>query len=510
MKPSSLETHILSYADSPDHNSLRYKHALFLNPYIERTATSVMKLFPPAGIEYVATSANGLADKITLLDLRYEKELCDVENLLNFIRSEIDIICVGIGWDRQLEEIKGLLNRMPAEIPLIIGGYKATEQVEELFRDCPNINVIVRGEGEESIKEILKRKPLDTILGISYRSYGKIIHNKHRPLPEVGSLNYPDRALRRHEYRLTVGGIDVTKTTFDSVLSARGCPYSCKFCTFSLNPLGQKRGYAPRSVESVIEEIEKINADAVLFSDDNFFANPKRAEEICDVIIAKKINKRFIAQTRIEIAKYPALLGKMVKAGFKILLLGIESPHDRILAQLNKGFDSNMIRKYFAVLKEYPLYYHGYFIYGNIGETEKEMLYIAKFAKEIGLDSITFQKLRIEKFSPLREVAENTPGYHVTDIGAVYSDTFSHAMLKKIGRRIKFYFYTGAQLIQMLKKCFRVKLFTFSEVISFLIAVPLLLKNVITGEVQKKRLVSSLKQIVLNNSLLSIFMRHSK
>jgi anaerobic magnesium-protoporphyrin IX monomethyl ester cyclase len=509
LKPS-LNAHTLSYADSPDRNSLSYKHALFLNPYIESTATSIMKLFPPTGIEYVATSAKGLADKITLLDLRYEKELCDTENLLNFIRSEIDIICVSIGWDRQLEEVKGLLNRMPAAIPLIVGGYKATEQVEELFRDCPNIDVIVRGEGEESIKEILKGKPFDAILGISYRLNGKIIHNKHRPLPDIDSLNYPDRTLRRHEYHLTLGGLDVTKMTFDSVLSARGCPYSCKFCTFSLNPLGQKRGYAPRSVESVIEEIEKITADAVLFSDDNFFADPKRAEEICDVIIAKKINKRFIAQARIEIAKYPALLEKMVKAGFKILLLGIESPHDRILAQLNKGFDSNTIRKYFSVLRKYPLYYHGYFIYGNIGETEKEMLYISKFAKEIGLDSITFQKLRIEKFSPLREVAESTPGYHVTDIGAVYSDTFSHAALKKIGRRIKFSFYTVARLIQILKKCFRVKLFTFSEVVSFLIAWPLLLKNIIAAEIQKKRLVNSLKQIVLNNNLFSRFMRHPK
>ncbi|MDP3789536.1 MAG: radical SAM protein [Candidatus Omnitrophota bacterium] len=458
-----------------------------------------MKLFPPTGIEYVATSAKGLADKITLLDLRYEKELSDTEKLLNFIRSEIDIICVSVGWDRQLEEVKGLLRRMPAGIPLIVGGYKATEQVEELFRDCPNIDVIVRGEGEESMKEILERKPLDTILGVSYKENGKVIHNKHRPLPNVDTLSYPDRSLRRHEYHLTLGGVDVTKMTFDSVLSARGCPYTCKFCTFSLNPLGQKRNYAPRSVESVVEEIEKIKADGILFSDDNFFANPKRAEEICDLIIARKINKRFIAQARIEIAKYPALLEKMVKAGFKILLMGIESPHDRILAQLNKGFDSDTIRKYFSVLRKYPLYYHGYFIYGNITETEKEMLYIAEFAKEIGLDSITFQKLRIEKFSPLREIAESTPGYHVTDIGAVYSDTFSHATLKKIGKRIKFSFYTGARLIQILKKCFRVKLFTSGEVVSFLVAGPLLLKNVIAGELHKKRLVSSLKQIVLNN-----------
>jgi len=109
----------------------------------------------------------------------------------------------------------------------------------------------------------------------------------------------------------------------------------------------------------VVKEIQEIPAGVILFSDENFSFNPKRAEQICDLIIERKIKKRFIAQTRIEIANYPSLLEKMVKAGFKALLIGIESPHDRILEQLNKGFDSAAIRKNFQVLKKYPLYYHG-------------------------------------------------------------------------------------------------------------------------------------------------------
>ncbi|MDD4900260.1 MAG: hypothetical protein PHG68_06740, partial [Candidatus Omnitrophica bacterium] len=114
----------------------KYKHALFLNPYIENHATSVMKLFPPTGLEYVATSAKSCVEKITLLDLRYEKELTNPVNLLDFIRKEIDIICVSIGWDRQFKEICGLLSCMPDDIPLVVGGYKATEMTEELFKTC--------------------------------------------------------------------------------------------------------------------------------------------------------------------------------------------------------------------------------------------------------------------------------------------------------------------------------------------------------------------------------------
>jgi len=479
---------------------MKYKHALFLNPYIESTATSVMGLFPPIGLEYVATSAKGLADKITLLDLRYEKDLCDPDKLIDFIKKEIDIICVAIGWNRQFEEICKLLNQMPDNIPLVVGGYKATEQVDELFKICPKIDIIIRGEGEATIKEVLKGVPRENILGISYRVDGKITHNKNRPLQNVNDIATPDRGLRRNIYRLILNGINVTSLTFDTVLSARGCPFNCKFCTFSLNPLGQKRHYAPRSVESVIEEIEQITANTVLFSDDNFFTDAKRAEKICDLIIERKIKKRFMAQTRIEIAKHPELLSKMVKAGFKILLIGVESPHDHILAEINKGFDSATIRKCFAVLKKYPMYYHGYFIYGNIGETEEEMLQIPKFSKEISLDSITFQKLRIEKFSPLKEIAETTPGYHVTERGELYSDNYSHATLKKIGRKIKFSFYTPLALLKIVRKFIVMKFFNFSEIISFLKVSPRLLKSIIVREMQKKRLGNSLKRIFIKNT----------
>jgi radical SAM superfamily enzyme YgiQ (UPF0313 family) len=297
-----------------------------------------------------------------------------------------------------------------------------------------------------------------------------------------------------------LNGINVINVSFDTVLSARGCPFNCKFCTFSLNPLGQRRNYAARSVESVIKEIEGLTADIIFFSDDNLFADPKRVERMCDLIIARNMKKRFMAQARIEIARYPALLEKMVKAGFKALLIGIESPHDRILAQLNKGFDSDAVRKYFAVLKKYPIYCHGYFIYGNISETEEEMLYISKFAKEIGVDSITFQKLRIEKFSPLREIVDKTPGYHVDKKGVLYSDTYGKAALKEITRKIRFSFYTPSRFLKMFWRCFAVvKVFTFTETMSFLFVAPLLLKNVIAQEISKGHLKDSLKRTFIRN-----------
>jgi len=458
-------------------------------------------LFPPVGLEYVATSAKGLVDKVTLLDLRFEKDFSDTDNLLAFIAGSVDIICVGIGWDRQFEEICGLLNRMPDNIPLVVGGYTATEKVEEFFRACPTIDIIARGEGEETIQEILRGVPLKDIHGISYRIDGKIIHNSNRVLPDIDSIAVPDRSLRRHDYSLSVNGIKVADITFDTVLSARGCPFSCKFCTFSLNPLGQKRDYSARNVKSVVDEIQNLKAKVVLFSDDNIFANPKRAEEICDLIIERKIKKRFIAQARIEIAKYPGLLEKMVKAGFKALLIGIESPHDWILKQLNKGFNQETIRESFAILRKYPIFYNGYFIYGNIGETKEEMLYIAQFAREIGVDSIACNKLRIEKFSPLKELAERTPGYHVSARGELYSDTYSHAELKKIGRRIKFSFYTPSRYVKILwKNIFVTKFCTLSEILSVFFITPRIISRVIIREKQRGKLKDSLKRTFIKNN----------
>jgi len=460
-----------------------------------------MMLFPPIGLEYVATSAKGLVDKITLLDLRYEEELSEPENLIRFISGSVDIVCVGITWDRQFEEICELLNSFPDDIPLVVGGYKATEKVEELFELCPTIDIIVRGEGEDTIKEILKDVALKDIAGISYRKGGKIIHNPNRAFPDVEKLAAPDRSLRNNEYVLAVNGINIGNITFDSVLSARGCPFDCKFCTFSLNPLGQKRNYAARTVESVVNEIEGLSAKVVLFSDDNLFFDQKRAEEMCDLIIKRKIKKRYLAQARIEIARNPELLEKMVKAGFKALLVGIESPHNRILIQLNKGFDRQEIRQYFAVLKKYPIFYNGYFIYGNITETEEEMLYIPEFAKEIGVDAITCNRLRIEKFSSLRELAEKTPGYHISEKGQLYSDKYDYAALKKIGRRIKFSFYTPSRYVKILtKNIFVVKFFSCKETLSLFLSAPRLIMGALIREKKRGRLKDSLVRSFIKNT----------
>lgn len=434
---------------------MKYQHVLALNPYLIDSAAS-MGIFPPTGLEYITASIKDLVGKVTLLDLRYEQKYQDVKTLSAFIKKEIDLLCISITWSSKFEAICDLICKMPDEIPIVVGGHKATEEVDFLFDRCPNIDVIVRGEGEETARELVQGVPYKDILGLSYRENGKVIHNNNRSLPDILNMAFPDRSLRRHDYHLIQNGVQLSALAFDTILTSRGCPYHCKFCTFSLNPLGQKRKYAERPLESVMEELKRITADMVMFSDDNFFTNPARSENLCDLIIESGIKKIFIVQTRIEISGNIELLEKAEKAGFKFFFIGIESPHDKILKQINKGFTQQHVRDAFKILNNYNFYIHGYFIYGNIGETEEEMVYIAKFAKELKLDSISFQKLRIEKYSPLKEVVQNTPGYYYNSVGgAVYSDKHDRKSLKRIRDRIKFKFYNLGQIVHIFRKIYK-------------------------------------------------------
>jgi magnesium-protoporphyrin IX monomethyl ester (oxidative) cyclase len=454
---------------------VKYKHVLALNPYLG-DSTAAMGVFPPTGLEYIAASMKDLVGKVTLLDLRYEKAYQDSKVLGSFIRNQVDLLCISIRWDSQFKKVCDFVSQLPREVCTVVGGYKATQEVEYLFERCPNIDLIVRGEGEEIIRQIVTGVPYKDIRGLSYRENGKIMHNEIHPLPDIARIPFPDRSLRRHDYCFVQHGVRLSSHTFDTVLTTRGCPFKCKFCTFSLNPLGQKRSYTERPVESVIEEFKTITADVVLFSDDNFFTNPNRSEQLCDLIIENKIKKTFVVQARVDVAKHRRVLDKAQKAGFKLFLIGVESPHDRILQQLQKGITQQQIREAFAVLTQYDFYLHGYFIYGNIGETEEEMLYIPKFAKEIKLDSITFHKLRIEKFSPLKEVVEKTPGYYYNHIGGpVYSDRYGRKELTQIRNRIRSEFYDLPQIIHIVRKARRIGLVSGRDLTSDFLHLPLLL-----------------------------------
>jgi radical SAM superfamily enzyme YgiQ (UPF0313 family) len=247
----------------------------------------------------------------------------------------------------------------------------------------------------------------------------------------------------------------------DTVASSRGCPFNCAFCSFSRNPWGTKRGWSARSPESVVKELSEISASLVGFTDDLFTHDMDRVERICDLLLAKKIRKKYIINARLEIAKRPDILKKMEAAGFAALFLGIESTQDRTLKSMRKGFDTARIREYFEVLRKSSMFLHGYFIIGNIGETEEEMLSIPKFARELGVDSLGLSALRVSPYSGLEELVAQNPGYHVAPNGKIYSDQLSIQRLRKIRRTVYRRYYTAGHFLRLVRKSMRNGTFWF-------------------------------------------------
>lgn len=454
----------------------KYRHALCLYPYYSGDRGTGLDFFPPTGLEYIATALKSHVDQISLVDLRHNRSLQSHQKMCEFIRRDIDLICISITWRAQYGKVCDYISQLPSAPTIIVGGREATENVEDIFLRCPNVDAVVRGEGEQTIQELSDGRPWEQISGLSYRRNGTVIHNPNRPLQPIEDITPPDRSLRQCRYFPVAHGIRLLPIEFDTILGSRGCPYKCKFCTFSMNPLGQKRDYSARSPESVVDEIEASTGRMIIFADDNFFVNPDHVERICDLIIERGIDKRFFANARIEAAKHPHVLEKAYRAGFRVLLMGIESASDRILEQFNKGFNTEQIRNAFTVFRRFPFFYHAYFIYGNVDETEEEMMAIPQFARELGVHMINLSKFRLDKYSPMRKLVESRPDYWINEKGNIYSREFDRKKLKQIRNRIRRRFlYRPGQVIKILTTINNGAILTYRQMVKLSLISPLLL-----------------------------------
>lgn len=363
-----------------------FQHVLCVYPY--RHELNRAGFFPPLGLEYIAAVIEPHAQALDIVDMRKEKG-----RTKDFLRPKTDLVCFSINWDRDAEFLREEILSLSPEIFTIVGGRHATENPEFWLSTYPNVDAVVRGEGEEAIEDFCRGVPLEEIAGFSYRRNDMIFHNPNRKLSSVKEDLYPVRHRRRHPYEAVFEGID-TGILVDTLSSSRGCPFNCSFCSFNRNPWGEKRPWSARSPESVVAELDQIEARLIILADDLFTFDIDRVERICDLILARGIRKKFLINARLEIAQRPDVLRKMERAGFAMLLLGIESAHDKTLHSMKKGFDIKRIRKYFEVLRDSSMIIHGYFILGNIGESVEEMLRIPSFAHELGLDTIAISTLR--------------------------------------------------------------------------------------------------------------------
>ena len=425
-----------------------FRHVLCVYPY--RRELSSAGFFPPLGLECIAAVIEPYASRIDIVDLRKE-----TGGTKDFLREETDLACFSVNWDRDAEFLREQIRSVPPQIFTLVGGRHATEDPEYWLSAFPNVDAVIRGDGEEATEEFCQARALEQIAGLSFRRDGQIYHNPIRRLDRVRDEFYPNRRLRRYTYELCVKKIG-TGLRFDSVAGSRGCPYNCKFCSFNLNPWGERRKWSGRSPESIVDELADIKAPIVGFVDDLFTFDMDRVGRICDLLLARGIRKKYLFNARLEIAKRPDVLRKMERAGFVMALLGIESAHDKSLRSMGKGFNTARIREYFKVLRDHAMILHGYFILGNIGESVEEMKRIVPFAHELGVDTLALSMLRARPHSGLEELVENSPGYHIAESGKIYSDHCSIKELRELRRRFYRDFYNVPQVLRLLRKGSRV------------------------------------------------------
>lgn len=424
--------------------TLMFKHVLCVYPY--RYDLKNVSFFPPLGLEFIAAAITPYARDIDIVDLRKE-----AGRTRDFVRPDTELICFSVNWDTEPDFIRDEILSVGSDALIIVGGRHATNDPEVWLSQCPNVGMVIRGDGEEAVQDVCNGLPLGEITGLSYRKNGEIVHNPNRELEPVSEDIYPNRNRRRYKYEIAFQGLR-TGLTIDTLAGSRGCPFNCNFCSFSRNPFGGKRPWSARTPESVVDELEQIDAPIVAFTDDLFTLDAGRVARICDLIIERGIRKKMIVNTRAEVAKHPYILRKMEKAGFFMLMLGVESACDKTLKSMGKGFDTAKLREYLKVLRKSSMILHGYFILGNIGESVEDILRIPGFARELGLDTLGLSTLRADPHSGLEELISSSPGYHIAHNGKVYSDHCSGRMIRQLRRRIIKAFYSKRHMLRLGRK----------------------------------------------------------
>ena len=341
----------------------------------------------PLGLAYLASFIERDNHKIRIVDsatLRYKIQ--DVKEEIERFNPEIIGVTATTSSIYDAYEVAKIAKEVNPGVKVVMGGPHVSFTVEETLKECPFVDIVVRGEGEETFRELVGYfessrgdiSSLKEIRGIAFRNNGKIIQTEPRPfIKNLDNIPFPAYHL------LPMEKYSLEGKRFAAIMTSRGCPFSCIFCSSS-----QLFGkiWRARSPENVIEEIkllkDKYGVREIEFLDDTFTLNKKRAKRICDLLIKEDLGVSWSCSSRVDTID-ESLIEKLKKAGCHTIYLGIESGSQEILNIISKGITLTQAERAINLIKKVNLNTFGSFIIGIPGETVKTIKKTIDFAKKL-------------------------------------------------------------------------------------------------------------------------------
>ncbi|UCE06978.1 MAG: radical SAM protein, partial [bacterium] len=342
----------------------------------------------PLSIVFLGTFLEHQGYQVRLFDEQIEwlteNRIQDIINV--FHPGVIGFTCTTPGMARA-HEIAADIKKINPEIKIVMGNIHPTVLPEETLRDS-NVDLVVRGEGEFTFLEYLQaleqKGNVTKINGISHRLNGRFNHTENRTFQNDLDVFPPV------DWKLLTDFND--SYTIEWILTSRGCPYKCVFCSArSVSGFKYRFNSPQRVMEEVDVVVQNYGMKFFSFADDNFVVRKDRTREICKLLIERGYHKetKWLCQTRADAVDEP-LLELMREAGCEYVSYGIETGTQRLLDLIGKSLKMESIEKAVNMAHHVGIKTRGSFMLGLPTETREDSLATINFARKLPLDIAKF------------------------------------------------------------------------------------------------------------------------
>ncbi|RJS70881.1 MAG: radical SAM protein [Candidatus Syntrophoarchaeum sp. WYZ-LMO15] len=344
---------------------------------------------PPLGLAYLASMVRDEHDVRIVDSLAEDYTYEDVERVIKKYDPDVVGITSTTSMMPDAYVVAKMAKTFNEDVKMVMGGPHVTFVPERTLRECPYIDYIVRGEGELTFRELIdsleRNRDPSSIPGLSVNLRGKVKNNSPRPLIEdIDTIPVPSYDLLPME-KYQVNGV-----RFGTVMTSRGCPFDCAFCSSSLQFGRRWRGH---SDSRVIEELrhlhEKYRIHEIEFLDDTFTLNKPRTMRIARRILEEGLDISWSASSRVDIFT-EEVAAAMKKGGCHTIYFGIESGSQKILNFIGKGITPEQSISAVKKAKKQGLNVLGSFVIGFPEETKEDIRKTIKLSKKAGVDFAQF------------------------------------------------------------------------------------------------------------------------